>query len=1495
MTFGDDQYGVTIVDYRYNVLFNDGSTAPRTLYTPIFEFDNKTNVTGLFNLKLPQARTITLNCQVNAIQNWMHGVGAQCRVPAEGITLNPNGSTTDWFSLGHFSDGVPFDFSIDLTSVAGKDVEVILKAQANYGVIPGLFHWTKAEVACEFDAAQGYDLSVCPSDFKIVPQADPSHVKLRFLVRNVGNAESPGFDLTLSKRSDGSQLTTLQGTSIPAGGSEWLEYYLPVSSSAKTVLGLLCRVTASTSGEGMTGNNDASFNVHLPCYALTLKRIDGLPKPWKADELNVVFSNSGVGGGDYSLSYTLKDFWGKSLVVNKSVALPSTVGFTTVGIDLRPSLGSLLGWFEAEIQLRHSGNVVDTRSINISRIAPRPSPLSPLTGIQTFFWLYSDDEASKDLELIRDMGARYVRCNGVDRTEELLAQGNGEYVMTYIPNNSVDAINSQGYTEQIRQQIYNDMFALVDQFKGRVKYYELGNEYNTYISAANCALMYETIYDAAKAADPNCIVNTGGLGGGQQEAWFQSFYGAARNHIDNVSLHSYTLWAVPDRNELLMEHCNQPVQNYIDILGADYPAKNIWISEYGWFAKDSTTRDLQAQNTVRQYLLGARYSIPMIQFLLLDAGYDNSRDGVNVEGLCFFNREPKPAYAAYAALARQLSGASFVGEKPLGSNCFAYVFQKQGSRFMYLWKSVAPEEVLTLPALGSSVTVTDMMGNSKSVAASSSGMVSLPLSYYPICVSGLDIDGFVVIDREIAYYSPDAAQYLGVPDYAPGWGGVQFWDISATTPAMTCFLNTYWGSSAPYAVAFGPRNDVFATCPGSTAIYRAPYEGNGRWTDAWTVAFTTPSNAEILAYDSIHNRMYVNMPGTSNLFYYNFDTATSGTVALGLQSASALAVVGNKLWMGFSGATVIGRLDTTTGINEAMNATYPNSEWPDLVSDGTWGVCGAPDGSTGSAYYTGWNLPRIMKYQVNSTANWDRTNNHYTVFENDSVNLPSPLGIAIGTDRNGDGVRDFFVADHTRKIVVLSGTDGAYISTFADNPAIWYGVASAGGPRHIAVTAGNTAGLPLDTPVELASLSVGKTVADGEFVHITETIATSSLSDMAQCFYIEEPDRSCGMRVVPQTVIGSLQRGSIVDVYGTMGTTTAGERQIVDAIVYVVVATTALDPVGMNNKTLGGGDFEDPIHNQGQYGVPGGTGTNNIGLLVRVWGEVIDFGDHYVVIDDGSGVSVRVDTTAAPSTPLTGYIAVTGMSSLYGTKPNGTRLILALSFTTEATAIAKPADGVSVEVRGAVVTAAFPDVFYIESDTREAGIRVQKLSHGLAVGSIANTAGPVRTNANGERYIDASTVTAVPLGVTIDPLGMTNKALGGGDWLYNAVTKAGQKGITGAVGLNNIGLLMAICGKVTASGRTWFYLDDGSNVQDGTGTTGIYCEAQPGIIVPAVGSYVSVTGISSCELYSSRLVNVLLVRDQSGINEFLAASPLPVQGPRAASVDTRPRDRMKPD
>lgn len=190
----------------------------------------------------------------------------------------------------------------------------------------------------------------------------------------------------------------------------------------------------------------------------------------------------------------------------------------------------------------------------------------------------------------------------------------------------------------------------------------------------------------------------------------------------------------------------------------------------------------------------------------------------------------------------------------------------------------------------------------------------------------------------------------------------------------------------------------------------------------------------------------------------------------------------------------------------------------------------------------------------------------------------------------------------------------------------------------------------------------------------------------------------------------------------------------------------------------------------------------------------------------------------------------------------------------------RAADGARISGRDATVSAVFDGFFYVEADDRSSGIRIEKPDHGLHVGDRAEITGELKTSADGERYIEAPTAVANGTGM-IPPLGLPNRSIGGAGWFYDAVSGSGQAGqkeyrpvytegswintLMDVPDLNNIGLLISTTGQVTYVGDVFFYLDDGSKLDDGSGHTGVKV-ALEGQAMPALDSYVKVTGVSSC-------------------------------------------------
>ncbi len=168
-----------------------------------------------------------------------------------------------------------------------------------------------------------------------------------------------------------------------------------------------------------------------------------------------------------------------------------------------------------------------------------------------------------------------------------------------------------------------------------------------------------------------------------------------------------------------------------------------------------------------------------------------------------------------------------------------------------------------------------------------------------------------------------------------------------------------------------------------------------------------------------------------------------------------------------------------------------------------------------------------------------------------------------------------------------------------------------------------------------------------------------------------------------------------------------------------------------------------------------------------------------------------------------------------------------------------------VDIGGALVSVAWESSLYVESDDRSCGIRVDFMGPSPALPARANITGTMRTDVNtGERYIAAETMTTAATSDTVLPLGIIPENLGGSDWMYVFGSGAGQMGVAGGLGLNNVGLLVKTWGWLIPFSESWCILRD----SHGRGLT-VY--APPGQSIPAflppkpfLGS---VTGISSLE------------------------------------------------
>jgi len=190
------------------------------------------------------------------------------------------------------------------------------------------------------------------------------------------------------------------------------------------------------------------------------------------------------------------------------------------------------------------------------------------------------------------------------------------------------------------------------------------------------------------------------------------------------------------------------------------------------------------------------------------------------------------------------------------------------------------------------------------------------------------------------------------------------------------------------------------------------------------------------------------------------------------------------------------------------------------------------------------------------------------------------------------------------------------------------------------------------------------------------------------------------------------------------------------------------------------------------------------------------------------------------------------------------------------------ADGCAVQLSDKILSAKIGSISWVQEFDRSSGIRINAATS-AALGSRMMVAGKLLT-VDGERTLDEAVAQETGTPIPLESLLLRNGVLGGAS--LNLYTP----GIMDGVGTNNIGLLVTTFGRVTFAGSGFFYVDDGSALDDGSGHLGLKVLAT-GLTFPSTG-FVKVTGISSCEKNAQeKIVPLLRVRKQEDIGEIAAS------------------------
>jgi uncharacterized lipoprotein YddW (UPF0748 family) len=373
------------------------------------------------------------------------------------------------------------------------------------------------------------------------------------------------------------------------------------------------------------------------------------------------------------------------------------------------------------------------------------------------------------------------------------------------------------------------------------------------------------------------------------------------------------------------------------------------------------------------------------------------------------------------------------------------------------------------------------------------------------------------------------------------------------------------------------------------------------------------------------------------------------------KSASTWQTAGNTFTFtngaGFGGQTI-------DHIRYVWDQT-PSHTWTDSEtswSSGTKACQASPGGNNWYLHASAYNVDNVPNGQLDLGPYWCDTTApstptltaaKYTTVTNqlscswtssDSESGLAEYQYAIGTTPGGTTIKGW-TTNGTTASATATG-----LSLALDQP-YYFSVKARNGAGTWSSVGNNSAGTTVARAC--ATIAQAKGYANGKAVVLTGRYVGYGASDGA---FIEDPDMPAALFIPDVTTFSP---GNIVKVGGVLGT--SGLQRVLTAPEPEVTGgPVTLKPYGMTCINLGGAQL-----NTWTPGMPGAQGTNNLGMLVRVWGNVTTSTSSYFLMSDGSK-EIEVQSTANPGS---GFVIVTGISS--STVYNSQTIPMVLTRTTD--------------------------------------------------------------------------------------------------------------------------------------------------------------------------------------------------------------------------------------
>ena len=240
------------------------------------------------------------------------------------------------------------------------------------------------------------------------------------------------------------------------------------------------------------------------------------------------------------------------------------------------------------------------------------------------------------------------------------AQAKGIQLIAMLPQWGSPSWAGKGYMDPMGAENYAALVShVVEHFKGKIRFYELGNEPDISIfwppapDAAAYSAYLKAGYQAVKSSDPAAWVLTAGLTENAVSFLTDLYANGAKGYFDYLAFHPYSWPDSPDANYgfATMSMLNE-------LMSANDDLKPILVTEVGW---PSTTQSGGVSEATQAKYIGRAFQKVMFEdyrTVPIVCIYDFSDDGTdptNPEdnfGIVKQDYTPKPASAALQAVSQ---------------------------------------------------------------------------------------------------------------------------------------------------------------------------------------------------------------------------------------------------------------------------------------------------------------------------------------------------------------------------------------------------------------------------------------------------------------------------------------------------------------------------------------------------------------------------------------------------------------------------------------------------------------------------------------------------------------------------------------------------------------------------------------------------------------------------------------------------------------------------